>query len=35
MSRLRALGAIQDPDAIRAFLDCLGLPSRAPPVAPA
>ena len=29
--RLRILAAIQDPDAIRAILDCLGLSSRPPP----
>ena len=34
-SRLRILAAIHSPEAIRAILECLGLPSRAPPVAPA
>jgi hypothetical protein len=29
--RLRVLAAIQDPDAARAILDCLGLSSRPPP----
>jgi hypothetical protein len=33
--RLRPLAAIQDPEAVRAILDCLNLPSRAPPLAPA
>jgi len=33
--RMRILSAIQSPDAIRAILDHLGLPSRAPPVAAA
>ena len=32
---MRLLAAIQDPEAIRAILDCLNLPSRAPPLAPA
>ena len=32
--RLRILAAIQSPDAIRKILDCLGLPSRAPPIRP-
>ncbi len=32
--RLRLLAAIESPEAIRAILDCLGLPSRAPPLAP-
>jgi len=27
--------AIESPEAIRAILDCLGFPSRAPPLAPA
>jgi hypothetical protein len=31
--RLRVLAAIQSPEAIRKILDCLGLPSRAPPIA--
>ena len=30
---LRMLAAIQSPDAIQKILDCLGLPSRAPPIA--
>jgi len=30
---MRILAAIHSPQAIRAILDCLGLPSRAPPVA--
>ena len=33
--RMRILAAIHSPDAIRAILECLGLPARAPPVAPA
>jgi hypothetical protein len=33
--RMRILAAIHRPEAIRAILDCLGLPSRAPPQAPA
>ncbi|MBI4169115.1 MAG: hypothetical protein HY510_04180 [Acidobacteria bacterium] len=33
--RLRVRAAIQDPDAIRAILDYLGLSSRPPPVTPA
>jgi len=33
--RMRILAAIHSPEAIRAILDCLGLPSRAPPVASA
>jgi hypothetical protein len=33
--RLRILAAIHSPDAIGKILDCLGLPSRAPPVSPA
>jgi len=32
---LRILAAIHSPEAIRAILECLGLPSRAPPIAPA
>ncbi len=32
---LRLLAAIESPEAIRAILDCMGLPSRAPPLAPA
>jgi hypothetical protein len=31
--RMRILAAIHAPEAIRAILDCLGLPSRSPPVA--
>ncbi len=33
--RMRILAAIHPPEAIRAILECLGLPSRAPPTAPA
>ena len=33
--RMRILAAIHSPDAIGKILDCLGLPSRAPPVSPA
>jgi len=33
--RLRILAAIHDRDVVRAILDCLGLPSRAPPTLPA
>ena len=33
--RMRILAAIHSPDAIRKILDCLGLPSRAPPVSAA
>jgi hypothetical protein len=32
---LRILAAIQSPDAIRKILDCLDLPSRAPPISAA
>jgi hypothetical protein len=32
--RTRMLAAIHPPDATRAILECLGLPSRAPPVSP-
>ena len=32
---MRILAAIQTPEAIRAILEHLGLPSRAPPVMPA
>ncbi len=32
---MRLLAAIESPGVIRAILDCLGLPSRAPPLAPA
>ncbi len=31
---MRVLAAIQSPEAIRAILECLGLPARPPPVAP-
>ena len=34
-SRMRILAAIHSPDAIGKILDCLGLPSRAPPVSAA
>ena len=34
LGRMRILAAIHPPDATRRILDCLGLPSRAPPVAP-
>jgi hypothetical protein len=33
--RLLILAAIHSPDATRAILDCLGLPSSAPPTIPA
>ena len=33
--RMRILAAIEDPTVARKILDCLGLPSRPPPVAPA
>ena len=33
--RMRILASIHSPDAIRAILECVGLPARAPPVAPA
>src|SRR5436309_6983823 len=33
--RMRILCAIHPPEAIRKILDCLGLPSRPPPLAPA
>jgi len=33
--RMRLLAAIQPPDVTQAILDCLELPSRAPPIAPA
>ena len=33
--RMRIIAAIHPPEAIRKILDCLGLPSRAPPIAPA
>jgi len=32
---MRVLATIHPPEATRAILDCLGLPSRAPPVSPA
>ena len=32
---MRLLAVIESPEAIRAILDCLGLPSRAPPLAAA
>jgi len=32
---MRILAAINPPDAIRKILACLGLPTRAPPIAPA
>jgi hypothetical protein len=32
---MRLLAAIQPPDVTHAILDCLDLPSRAPPTAPA
>jgi hypothetical protein len=31
---MRILAAIHAPDAIRKILDCLGLPTRAPPMKP-
>jgi hypothetical protein len=34
-ARMRILAAIHSPKATRAILECLELPSRAPPVAPA
>jgi hypothetical protein len=34
-ARMRILAAINPPEAIRKILACLGLPTRAPPVAPA
>ncbi len=33
--RMRILAAISPPDATRKILNCLGLPSRAPPLSPA
>jgi hypothetical protein len=33
--KLRIIGAINPPEAIRKILDCLGIPSRPPPLAPA
>ena len=35
LGRMKIVAAIHSPDAIGKILDCLGLPSRAPPVAPA
>ena len=32
--RMRILAAIHPPDTTRAILECLGLPSRPPPIAP-
>jgi hypothetical protein len=32
---MRILAAIDQPEVVRAILDCLGLSSRAPPLAPA
>lgn len=34
LGRMRIVAAIHDPDATRKILECLGLPSRAPPLAP-
>ena len=34
-SRMRILAVIHPPEATRKILECLGLPSRAPPLAPA
>ena len=34
-ARLKILAAIHPPQATRAILDCLGLPTRAPPIAAA
>lgn len=33
--RMRIIAALHSPEAIRKILECLGLPSRAPPVVPA
>jgi len=33
--RMRIIAALHSPAAIRAILECLGLPSRAPPIAAA
>ena len=33
--RMRIVAAIHPPEAIGKILDCLGLPSRAPPISPA
>jgi hypothetical protein len=35
LGTMRILAAVHPPQAVRAILDCLGLPSRPPPVAPA
>jgi hypothetical protein len=35
LGRMKIVAAIHSPNAIRKILDCLGLPSRAPPIAPA
>ena len=35
LGRMKIVAAIHSPDAIRKILDCLGLPSRAPPITPA
>ena len=35
IGRMRVLAAIHHPDATRKILQCVGLPSRAPPIAPA
>ena len=32
--RLRIIAALHSPEAMRKILECLGLPSRAPPIAP-
>ena len=32
LGQMRILAAIHPPDTIRAILECLGLPSRAPPI---
>lgn len=34
-ARMRIVAVINPPEAIRKILDCLGLPSRAPPIAEA
>jgi hypothetical protein len=33
--RMRVIAAIEDPHAVRAILECLGFPARAPPTATA
>jgi len=33
-ARMRILAAINSPDAIQKILACLGLPTKAPPIAP-